>query len=147
MCTMAIRMKRHKGVIRFFRRLKNRIIAPRRGGDEILIRKDDDGLERLRNDAELRKSTFATWPKWLGGEGTARLFFTKGFAYMGVKDTVQCVYCGGMLSDWELGDVVEIEHAHHFPDCKNNNADDILSDRVTVGESVGSAATTVYSLI
>ncbi|KAJ8316925.1 hypothetical protein KUTeg_004829 [Tegillarca granosa] len=39
------------------------------------------------------------------------------FYYTGLQDKVQCTYCGGILSDWDFGDVVHLEHKRHFPDC------------------------------
>ncbi|XP_014770937.1 E3 ubiquitin-protein ligase XIAP isoform X2 [Octopus bimaculoides] len=40
-----------------------------------------------------------------------------GFEYTGIGDRVRCVYCQGMLDDWQLGDSVEKEHRRHFPYC------------------------------
>lgn len=40
-----------------------------------------------------------------------------GFEYTGIGDRVRCVYCHGMLDDWQPGDSVEKEHRRHFPYC------------------------------
>ncbi|GFT03129.1 baculoviral IAP repeat-containing protein 3 [Nephila pilipes] len=40
-----------------------------------------------------------------------------GFFYLGIKDKVQCPFCKGILSNWEIGDDPLTEHNNHFPLC------------------------------
>jgi hypothetical protein len=40
-----------------------------------------------------------------------------GFNYTGPGDRVQCVFCRGVLRNWENGDQPHIEHKRHFPRC------------------------------
>jgi hypothetical protein len=46
-------------------------------------------------------------------------FVNQGFYFLGVgnADRVQCVYCAGVLSQWEAGDDIETEHRRNFPQC------------------------------
>ncbi|XP_019639430.1 PREDICTED: baculoviral IAP repeat-containing protein 7-like [Branchiostoma belcheri] len=40
-----------------------------------------------------------------------------GFFYLGVRDKVECAFCGGVLHQWEKGDDPEVEHRRHYPHC------------------------------
>jgi len=40
-----------------------------------------------------------------------------GFIYSGVKDIVECFFCGLVLHDWETNDVPWIEHSAWNPNC------------------------------
>ncbi|XP_035670163.1 baculoviral IAP repeat-containing protein 3-like, partial [Branchiostoma floridae] len=40
-----------------------------------------------------------------------------GFFYLGVRDKVECAFCGGVLHQWERGDDPEVEHRRHYPHC------------------------------
>ncbi|KAL5011157.1 hypothetical protein ScPMuIL_013462 [Solemya velum] len=62
-----------------------------------------------------RLETFRNWPQSVpvSKEEVARA----GMYYTGLADRCQCVFCKGMLRNWEPGDVPRIEHAHHFPRC------------------------------
>lgn len=76
-------------------------------------------LAPLRNESKLRKETFENgWPadkNFLSID----TFVNQGFYYLGVgnADRVQCVYCAGVLSQWEAGDDIETEHRRNFPQC------------------------------
>ena len=76
-------------------------------------------LAPLRNESKLRKETFENgWPadkNFLSIE----TFVNQGFYFLGVgnADRVQCVYCAGVLSQWEAGDDIETEHRRNFPQC------------------------------
>lgn len=41
----------------------------------------------------------------------------QGFHYTGSADRVQCIFCKGILRNWEPGDRPHIEHRKHFPRC------------------------------
>jgi hypothetical protein len=40
-----------------------------------------------------------------------------GFYYIGQDDKVQCFFCKGIVGQWELGDLPELEHRRHFRRC------------------------------
>lgn len=40
-----------------------------------------------------------------------------GFIYTGTGDRVQCVFCRGILRDWDVGEKPHIEHKNKFPRC------------------------------
>lgn len=42
----------------------------------------------------------------------------QGFYYTGVADRVQCAFCGGIVRNWERGDVPKIQHRDLFGYCK-----------------------------
>lgn len=46
-----------------------------------------------------------------------QLFAEAGLFYMGIKDHVQCFYCGGTLSDWKKGLDPFYEHAGWYQNC------------------------------
>ena len=62
-----------------------------------------------------RLETFNDWPSnaAVNRNDLAR----NGFIYLHIKDRVQCVFCRGILSSWEQGDVIEDEHRKHCPEC------------------------------
>ena len=62
-----------------------------------------------------RLETFNDWPSnaAVNKNDLAR----NGFIYLHIKDRVQCVFCRGILSSWEQGDVIENEHKKHCPEC------------------------------
>ncbi|XP_076078107.1 baculoviral IAP repeat-containing protein 7-like [Mytilus galloprovincialis] len=62
-----------------------------------------------------RLETFRTWP--MGTPVTAKELAKNGFYYTGTGDRVQCVFCKGILKDWEVGDKPHIEHKNRFPRC------------------------------
>ena len=41
----------------------------------------------------------------------------EGFFYFNQADYVQCIFCFGIISNWEPTDTVEDEHQKHFPYC------------------------------
>lgn len=62
-----------------------------------------------------RLETYRTWP--LGTPVTAKELAKNGFYYTGTGDRVQCVFCKGILKDWEVGDKPHVEHKNRFPRC------------------------------
>ncbi|XP_076245579.1 death-associated inhibitor of apoptosis 2 [Calliopsis andreniformis] len=62
-----------------------------------------------------RLETFATWPipSIVSPEKLAKA----GFYYLQHDDTVQCVYCKGIVRKWKPGDDPDKEHRIHFPKC------------------------------
>lgn len=62
-----------------------------------------------------RLETFYDWPSNapVRKEDLAR----NGFIYMHAADRAQCIFCRGVLSSWESGDIVENEHKKHCPEC------------------------------
>lgn len=63
-----------------------------------------------------RLKTFTDWPRNAAVSKDALV--KNGFIYLHSKDRVQCVFCRGVLSDWEIGDIVENEHKTHCPECR-----------------------------
>ena len=62
-----------------------------------------------------RLATFKKWPS--GAKVSAADLAKSGFSYTGSGDRVQCVFCKGILRNWEVGDRPHIEHRKHFPRC------------------------------
>lgn len=62
-----------------------------------------------------RLATFKKWPS--GAKVSAADLAKAGFTYTGSGDRVQCVFCKGILRNWEEGDRPHIEHRKHFPRC------------------------------
>ncbi|XP_078579679.1 baculoviral IAP repeat-containing protein 7-like [Branchiostoma floridae x Branchiostoma japonicum] len=62
-----------------------------------------------------RVHTFFGWPEGtpVRPERLAKL----GFFYLGVRDKVECAFCGGVLHQWEEGDDPKTEHQRHYPHC------------------------------
>lgn len=76
-------------------------------------------LAPLRNESTLRKETFQNgWPSDKDFLSINDLV-NQGFYYLGQGngDRVQCVYCAGILSNWEPGDIISDEHKRNFPQC------------------------------
>ncbi|XP_037078834.1 baculoviral IAP repeat-containing protein 2-like [Pollicipes pollicipes] len=67
----------------------------------------------LRERQRLR--TFAdTWPlDFVSPAELARA----GFFSLNDGDKAQCIFCRGIVGDWEAGDVPMTEHGRHFPQC------------------------------
>ncbi|XP_005109671.1 putative inhibitor of apoptosis [Aplysia californica] len=64
---------------------------------------------------EARLATFNSWPGIRGA--TAREFAQAGFIFYGAPDRVQCVFCNGLLRNWNDNDRPIEEHRKHFPTC------------------------------
>lgn len=62
-----------------------------------------------------RLETFKDWPPNV--RVSAAELAKQGFHYTGKSDRVQCVFCKGILRNWETGDKPHIEHRKHFPRC------------------------------
>ena len=62
-----------------------------------------------------RLETFNDWPS--NAPVNKNDLARNGFIYQHIKDRVQCVFCRGILSSWEQGDVIEDEHKKHCPEC------------------------------
>ncbi|KAK3097341.1 hypothetical protein FSP39_008809 [Pinctada imbricata] len=87
-----------------------------------------DPLERLqkyRNDRSLRLRSFQKYPT--NAIVPKDKLIDNGFYYIGngENDRVQCVHCGGIVSEWEPDDDVKTVHKKFFPKCpyvQKNNA-------------------------
>ena len=62
-----------------------------------------------------RLETYNDWPNNAPVNKTD--LARNGFIYLHINDRVQCVFCRGILSSWEPGDVIEDEHRKHCPEC------------------------------
>lgn len=62
-----------------------------------------------------RLETFSSWPS--SACVPANELAKCGFFYTGSGDRVQCIFCKGILRNWEEGDRPHIEHRKHFPRC------------------------------
>ena len=71
--------------------------------------------ELLRSESA-RLSTFDDWPASHVVQPSA--LARAGFFYMGEADRTQCAFCRGVLHSWQPGDVPDVEHRRHFPDCR-----------------------------
>ncbi|KAG5670141.1 hypothetical protein PVAND_000423 [Polypedilum vanderplanki] len=67
-------------------------------------------LKRVEN----RLRTFDNWP--IGFIDKSDLA-NAGFYYLNNSDQVRCVECGGVIGQWEQGDVPLLEHKKFFPNC------------------------------
>ncbi|CAH1246363.1 BIRC3 [Branchiostoma lanceolatum] len=62
-----------------------------------------------------RVHTFFGWPE--GTPVRPEVLAKLGFFYLGVRDKVECAFCGGVLHQWEEGDDPKTEHKRHYPHC------------------------------
>ena len=69
-------------------------------------------LDSLRYEDE-RLATFIDWVDIVDAKELAK----NGFYYLRIKDYTSCVFCRGVIGDWELTDIPSQEHAKHFPSC------------------------------
>ena len=61
-----------------------------------------------------RLETFIEWPLyWLSPSDLA----ADGFYYLRTKDHCACCFCGGIIGDWERGDIPRVEHYKFRPFC------------------------------
>lgn len=72
------------------------------------------GAEALRFERK-RLETFKNWPRT--ANVPASELARCGFYYTGSGDRVQCIFCKGILRNWDEGDRPHIEHMKHFPKC------------------------------
>lgn len=69
--------------------------------------------ESMNKESE-RAKTFKGWPvTFIRLEDMARA----GFVYLKQGDRVQCVYCYGIVAEWEVDDNPFQDHLKHFPRC------------------------------
>ena len=70
-------------------------------------------LDHLRYEKD-RLDSFIDWPlPWLSPKEVA----AAGFYYWRNLDCCACVYCRGIVGDWESNDIPMYEHLKHFPTC------------------------------
>ncbi|XP_061171223.1 baculoviral IAP repeat-containing protein 7-like isoform X1 [Saccostrea echinata] len=62
-----------------------------------------------------RLETFRNFPA--SAHVLPRDLASSGFIYTGTGDRVQCVFCRGILRDWDVGEKPHIEHKNKFPRC------------------------------
>ncbi|XP_047365304.1 baculoviral IAP repeat-containing protein 7-like isoform X2 [Vespa velutina] len=74
-----------------------------------------------------RLESFANWP--VSNIVSPDKLAKAGFYYLQQADLVECVFCRGIILQWELGDDPEREHRTHFPNCdfyiRRDNEDDV----------------------
>ena len=68
------------------------------------------------SEAERRRTFAAHWPiaNIVKGDDCAK----EGFYYTGAADRVQCAFCGGIVRNWDRGDVPKLLHKNFFNYCK-----------------------------
>jgi hypothetical protein len=73
-------------------------------------------IEKLRKEEE-RLKTFETYP--LDANVKPTDLAKNGFIYRdgNTSDSVMCVFCGGVLYDWEPNDVPSKEHEKFYSNC------------------------------
>ncbi|XP_050392201.1 baculoviral IAP repeat-containing protein 7-A isoform X2 [Patella vulgata] len=54
---------------------------------------------------------------WPHGSPSPNDLAKAGFSFTGAPDRVQCVFCNGILKNWQDVDIPMIEHRKHFPYC------------------------------
>ena len=69
-----------------------------------------------------RLKTFSKWPEHLEPIISFEDLANAGFVFKGnviddSEDNVQCVFCAGIIGNWESGDDPLLEHAQSFPNC------------------------------
>jgi len=70
--------------------------------------------ELLKKESERLKTFNDNWPHaFIRPEELARA----GLVYLKSGDRVQCIFCYGIIIEWEQGDVPFQEHFRHFPNC------------------------------
>src|SRR5258705_9860357 len=70
-----------------------------------------DSLKNLNT----RIQTFSDWPvRFIKAEDLARA----GFYYMKTRDYVECIFCRGIICDWQVGDKPMVVHKDHFGWCR-----------------------------
>ena len=62
-----------------------------------------------------RFDTFVDWPS--NNPIDPAELSAAGFYYTRISDRVQCVFCYGVLRNWEAGDLAFNEHQRYFPNC------------------------------
>ncbi|XP_035215076.1 putative inhibitor of apoptosis isoform X2 [Stegodyphus dumicola] len=76
--------------------------------------KNDFDYEKMKSLSERLKTFIGKWPlTYIDMRQVAHA----GFFYLGCEDRVQCPYCKGIVSNWEVGDDPLDEHLKHFPGC------------------------------
>jgi Inhibitor of Apoptosis domain len=58
-----------------------------------------------------------TYSKWPLSNPTPQDLARAGFFYFDVGDQVKCVFCGGIIGQWEENDQPHKEHQKFFPNC------------------------------
>ena len=82
-----------------------------------VIRMSDDEKESLMISEKERRRTFKVhWPveSIVKGNDCAE----EGFYYTGVADRIKCAFCGGVMRNFERGDVPRFMHKNYFNYCK-----------------------------
>ena len=98
--------------------LENHILKKHSTSDFAQVYKNEIFLSKNKSEFS-RLKTFANWPKSIiSPEDLANA----GFVYIGreiddSQDNVQCVFCAGIIGNWEIGDDPHQEHARSFPNC------------------------------
>ncbi|XP_076444797.1 baculoviral IAP repeat-containing protein 7-B-like [Babylonia areolata] len=83
---------------------------------------------------ENRLSSFSDWryQHVVRKEDLAR----NGFMYTGSGDKVRCVYCNGVLRQWDQGDDVEQEHRRNFANCPFLSGENVGNIPLAPGRNV-----------
>ncbi|XP_067946840.1 baculoviral IAP repeat-containing protein 7-like isoform X2 [Watersipora subatra] len=81
------------------------------------LRLSQEEKESLMVSEKDRRRTFAAhWP--IESIVKANDCAKEGFYFTGVADRVQCCFCGGIIRNWERGDVPKTQHKNFFNYCK-----------------------------
>ncbi|KAH9500236.1 hypothetical protein Btru_077545 [Bulinus truncatus] len=104
-----------------FQRAKSCAFDPRssRNSETIANRQTSNpGIDYMEYQ-ESEDARLQTFKSWAGVRGaSAREFAQAGFIFIGAPDRVQCVFCHGILRNWNDNDLPLEEHRKHFPQCK-----------------------------
>ena len=78
------------------------------------ISKKFDSIENLRYEKE-RLETFINWP--ISDMITPEELAADGFCFLRDLAYCKCIFCNGVVGEWEVGDVARTKHARLFPQC------------------------------
>ncbi|ESO85746.1 hypothetical protein LOTGIDRAFT_130366 [Lottia gigantea] len=74
----------------------------------------DSREAKLRSEDERLRTFNDGWPH---SSPTPADLAKEGFFFTQSADRVQCIFCNGILKNWEVTDIPAVEHRKHFPGC------------------------------
>ncbi|XP_078579680.1 baculoviral IAP repeat-containing protein 7-like [Branchiostoma floridae x Branchiostoma japonicum] len=117
--------------------------SPTRKGHVVDIRTCDHRCKKDLNTEVHRLHTYYNYGWPLATPVTPEVLSAEGFFYLGVRDKVECAFCGGVLHQWERGDDPWVEHERHYGHCPHVRG--MATSNVPICDTTGqSAKETVY---
>ncbi|CAH1246358.1 BIRC2 [Branchiostoma lanceolatum] len=119
------------------------IQTPSPTGHVVDIRTCDHRCRKDLNTEIHRLHTYYSYGWPLATPVTPEVLAAECFFYLGVRDKVECAFCGGVLHQWERGDDPRVEHERHYGHCPYVRG--MATSNIPIGETTGqSAKETVY---